>query len=285
MERKGVALVTGAGQGIGQAIALRLAADGFDVCVNDIASNSGNLNAVVEGIRKTGRASSAHIADVSIETEVKTMVDEVVAAHGSLNVMVANAGICPWATLAEKEWDRLMAVNLRGTFLCYKVAAAQMIAQGIGGRIIGACSSSGKRAANPFMGAYCASKFAVRGLTQAAALEFGPHKITVNAYAPGPVDTDMRTSFGVWSLFGAEFPSVKFLDSSNEAISGSALSEHMKSTIPLGRIGTTDDVANLVSFLASDQSGYITGERLRASSFFFFAEESSHLGQSVSPIV
>jgi len=251
MESKAVALVTGAAQGIGRAVALRLAADGFIVCVNDLPSNATKLSAVVDEIKAaTGPdRASAHLADVSVDEEVRTMVAEVVRLHGSLDVMVANAGIMPWVQLAEMsadEWDRLMAINVRGTFLCYKYAAVQMIAQGRGGRIIGACSTSGKRPAGPFMGAYCASKFAVRGLTQAAALEFGRHQITVNAYAPGPVETDMLRS----------------IDANSAENIGTAFSERLKATIPLGRVGTTTDIASLVSFIASKESGFITGQSL-----------------------
>ncbi|KAF7324538.1 hypothetical protein MKEN_00494700 [Mycena kentingensis (nom. inval.)] len=254
--RKGVAAVTGAAQGIGRAIALRLAEDGFDVCVNDIPSNAEKLDALVQDIGNVGRASSAYPADVSVEEDVQKMVAQVVETHGSLDVMVANAGICPWFTLADisvEEWDRLMAVNVRSMFLCYRHAAAQMVVQGNGGRLIGACSASGKRPANKFMGAYCASKFAVRGLTQAAALEFGPHKITVNAYAPGPVDTDM----------------LRFLEDSNTTSSGGSLTERMKATIPLGRVATTEDVANLVSFIASEKSSFITGQSLSVNGGIF----------------
>ncbi|KAF7369380.1 hypothetical protein MVEN_00266800 [Mycena venus] len=247
---KGTALVTGAAQGIGKAIALRLADDGFDVAVNDIPSNSDNLLKVVEEIKSKGRASSAHLADVSVEDEVKAMVTEVARVHNGLDVMVANAGVCTWAKLSEmsvEDWDRTMAINCRGTFLCYKYAGIQMTLQGRGGRIIGACSTSGKRAPSPFMAAYCASKFAVRGLTQAAALEFGPHGgITVNAYAPAPVDTEFLHA----------------LDASNAKSTGSApgaFIESAKNWGPLGRIGTTADVANLVSFIASKESQFITG--------------------------
>ncbi|KAJ7843066.1 hypothetical protein B0H14DRAFT_2779301 [Mycena olivaceomarginata] len=194
-ESKGVALVTGAAQGIGRGIALRLAADGFTVAVNDVSSNSANLDTLVAEITRFGRKSSAHVADVSEAEQVEAMVAAVVAEHGGLDVMVANAGIAgPWRTLlvelSADEWDKVMNVNARGTFLCYKYAGLQMIKQGRGGRIIGAASIAAKKAI-PAQGVYSASKFAVRGLTQAAAQEFGPHGVTVNAFAPGAVDTSM----------------------------------------------------------------------------------------------
>ncbi|KAJ7040939.1 acetoin reductase family protein [Mycena alexandri] len=256
------AIVTGAAQGIGKAIALRLADDGFDVAVNDIPTNADNLLAVVKEIEAKGRAGSAHLADVSVEDEVKAMVTEVVRVYGGLDVkMVANAGICKWSTLTDlsvDDFDRQMAINCRGTFLCYKYAGIQMVKQGReGSRIIGACSVAGKRAGSPFLGAYCASKFAVRGLTQAAALEFGGHGITVNAYAPGAIDTDM----------------LHYLDTSNAKSTGNApgtLTEGIKNIGALRTIGTPTDIANLVSFIASRESQFITGQSLSVNGGTFF---------------
>ncbi|KAF8181757.1 hypothetical protein K438DRAFT_1601530, partial [Mycena galopus ATCC 62051] len=184
-------------QGIGRAIALPLASDGFNLAVNDIVSNARNLTQVVDEIKAVGLVASSHIADVSMENEVHNMVEEVVRAHGGLDVMVANAGVCTWGAIFDttvEEWDRMMTVNARGTFLCYKYAALQMVSQGRGGRIIGASSVNGKKGSG-FTSAYSAAKFAVRGLTQAAAMEFGSHGITVNAYAPGIIETDMSSLF------------------------------------------------------------------------------------------
>jgi len=135
-----VALVTGAARGIGRAIALRLADDGFDVAVNDLP-NTPELSEVLEGIQSKGRRSLAVPADVSLESEVVRMIQDVVQELGSLDVMIANAGmmLCrPLLDTTVEEFDRLMAVNVRSVMLCYKYAAKQMIAQGHGGRIIGA---------------------------------------------------------------------------------------------------------------------------------------------------
>ncbi|KAJ7157999.1 short chain oxidoreductase [Mycena crocata] len=211
------ALVTGAAQGLGRAIALQLAEDGFDVAVNDVSGNSENLETLVDEIRKKGRGCSKCVADVSNEDQVVAMVELVVKEHGGLDVMVANAGVLGRQGLAFtevtlEEWDRVMNINARGIFLCYKYAGRQMIKQGRGGRIIGASSYAGKQS-TPGQAVYSASKFAVRGLTQAAAQEFGAHSITVNAYAPGIIETPM--------------------------------------SIP-------QDIANLVSFLASKGSQFIT---------------------------
>ncbi|KAJ7776318.1 NAD-binding protein [Mycena metata] len=237
-----VALVTGAAQGIGRAIARRLADDGLDVAVNDIASKSEELDTLVDEIRQKGRASSKCIADVSQEEEVKEMVEQVVKEHGGLDVMVANAGIAgtvvPFVDVSADEWDRVMEVNARGAFLCYKYAGIQMIKQGRGGRLIAASSVAGKQG-TPQLPAYSASKFAVRGLTQAAALEFGPHGITVNAYAPGAVDTPIRMALNSLAQ--------TFLFTSHQQRS------------PLKQIGVPEDIANLVSFLAKKESQFITG--------------------------
>ncbi|EED84954.1 predicted protein [Postia placenta Mad-698-R] len=176
-----VAIVTGAAQGIGLSIALRLADDGLDVAVNDTASKSEQLEDAVSRIRAKGRRAIAVLADVTQETQVEDMVSQVVEQLGSLD-MVANAGVLvvqPLMEASAEDWDRVMAVNVRGIMLCYKYAATQMVKQGRGGRIIGAAGFS----------AYCSSKFAVKGLTQT--LELAEHNITVNAYAPGLINTSM----------------------------------------------------------------------------------------------
>ncbi|KAJ7097569.1 acetoin reductase family protein [Mycena epipterygia] len=259
MTSKGIALVTGAGQGIGKLIALRLADDGFDVAVNDITSSAVSLNEVVENIQAKGRASSAHLADVSVEDQVKKMIEDVVTAHGGLDVMVANAGVAKYASILDTtvdEWDRIMRINGRGTFLCYKYAGMQMTSQGRGGKIIGASSVAGKKGAQG-LSAYCSSKFAVRGLTQAAAQEFGKYGITVNAYAPGAIDSEMLTSLAVGSTKDTGAPPKMWLDV-------------QKSMSPLGRLGTGTDVSNLVSFMASKDSQFITGQSLSANGGLYF---------------
>ncbi|CAF3266465.1 unnamed protein product [Rotaria sp. Silwood2] len=198
------ALVTGAARGIGRAIALRLARDGLNVAVNDIKASSSGLNKVQQEIEKMGRKSVAITADVSVDKAVETMMQSAAKELGSLDVgtsssrffhlffwliiqvIVANAGIVqvkPIVDITTEDWDKMFAVNMRGVFLCYKEAAKVMIAQGTGGKIIGACSTLGHRPA-PMLSHYCASKWGVRGLKQAAAMEWAKHKITVNAYCP-----------------------------------------------------------------------------------------------------
>ncbi|KAJ6551140.1 acetoin reductase family protein [Mycena capillaripes] len=276
-ERKRVALVTGAARGIGKAIALRLASDGFSVAVNDVPNNAATLSQVVQEIKDLDVEALACIADVSIEDEVRNMIDQVIAHFptGRLDVMVANAGIVKWNSLVDTtaaDWDTVMTVNACGTFLCYKYAAIQMIRQGCGGRIIGAASVCGKKGTCgcppglhayakvpglPSLGAYCASKFAIRGLTQAAAMELGAHGITVNAYAPGGIDTAM---LGV-------------LASGNAAVSGRTPEDYfqaLKARTPMGCIGEPSDVANVVSFLASKESQFITGQSISVNGGTYF---------------
>ncbi|KAI0261780.1 NAD-binding protein [Gloeopeniophorella convolvens] len=225
-----VALVTGAARGIGRAIALQLADDGLDVAVNDLRSTP-ELDEVVTLIEKKGRRSVALPGDVSSEAEVEKMIQNVVGMLGSVDVMVANAGIAVWGSLLQTtldDFDRMMAVNARGTMLCYKHAAKQMISQGRGGRIIGAASVLSKQGSN-LASMYSASKFAIRGLTQASALELGKYGITVNAYAPGGIDTTMQ-----YDSFAARYP--------------------------VSRLGTPEDIAGLVSYLASERSSFVTAQ-------------------------
>jgi len=244
-----VALVTGAGQGIGRAIALRLASDGLDVAVNDITSNAGALNELVKELRELGRRAIPLLADVSVEEEVKTMVEKTVEELGSLDVMIANAGIAHVSTVVEtsvEAWERVFAVNVRGTMLCYKYAAAQMIKQGRGGRIIGASSVMGKKGC-PMVSAYCSSKFAVRGLTQSLACELAQHKITVNAYAPGLILTAMTNN-----PRDLENGEGKHGDST-KALLGLP---------PSAPDAEPDVIASIVSYLVKPEAYFITGQAL-----------------------
>jgi meso-butanediol dehydrogenase/(S,S)-butanediol dehydrogenase/diacetyl reductase len=253
-------LVTGAARGIGKAIALRLAADGHDVAVNDIAANATELEPVVKEIQAAGRRSAAVAADVSDPEAVTRMVAGTVDALGSLDVMIANAGIAqvlPLLEVTPEDWDRMMAINARGIFLCYQAAAKQMIAQGDGGKIIGAASIVAHR---PFalLGHYSASKWAVRGLTQAAAMEWAKHGITVNAYCPGIVGTAM------WDLIDEK------LAESEGLRKGQAI-EKYSNLIHLGRVSVPEDVASYVSYLASPDSDYMTGQSVMIDGGIQFA--------------
>ncbi|KAF7369048.1 Acetoin reductase family protein [Mycena venus] len=221
--------------------------------------NADNLLAVVKEIKAKGRSSSSHLADVTVEEQVKAMITEVVQVHDGLDVVVANAGVAKWGNLVETsadEWDRIMTVNARGTFLCYKYAALQMVEQGRGGRIIGACSVVGKRGAGG-LSAYSASKFAVRGLTQAAALEYGKFGITVNAYAPSAIDSDM------WNEIDTD-------STKSTGREPGDLTDHVKRSGVLGKLGTSTDVANLVSFIVSKEAQFITGQSLSINGGMYF---------------
>ncbi|CAF1364082.1 unnamed protein product [Rotaria sordida] len=248
----GSALVTGAAQGIGRAIAFRLAKDGFYVAVNDIEKNSSKLDKVKQQIEDMGQKSVAIIADVSQDKQVQTMMKNTREKLGSLNVVVANAGICqvkPFIEISADDWDKIFATNMRGVFLCYREAAKIMIEQGKGGKIIGACSTAGYL---PFtmLSHYSATKWGVRGLTQAAAMELAKYDIKVNSYCPGIVETDM------WDM----------IDETVGKYQGKQkreLTDELKNTyVALNRTGQPEDVANLVSFLASKHSNYMTGQSI-----------------------
>jgi len=242
---KGVAVVTGAAQGIGKAIALRLADDGFDVAINDISLDAKltKLREVQAEIIEKGRQCGVFPGDVSNEEHVKHMVESVVHTLGGLDVMVANAGVCPTASVLDytvEQWDRAFAINTRGVFLCYQYAAKQMIKQGRGGRIIGCSSSLGKQAL-PMLSLYAATKSAIRGLTQGAALDLGKFGITVNSYAPGFVDTELTRE----TARQENMQDIVKMDVSRCAVDS---------------IGKPEDIAGFVSYLASKESRYMTGQ-------------------------
>jgi len=244
----GVAFVTGAAQGLGLSIALRLAEDGFDVAVNDIPSKTTQLQDVVSQIEGKGKRAMALPGDVAKDDDVKDMISRVVETLGGIDVMVANAGIALHKTFLEtstEEWDRIMSINLRGVMLCYKYAAIQMIKQGRGGRIIGASSQAGKKGSTN-LSAYSASKFAVRGLTQSAALELAEHKITVNAYAPGFIITALANHPDD-ALYGLK--------------PGGTIKKMFGLPLDSPEAGP-DTIASIVSYLAKPESYFITGQTI-----------------------
>jgi len=249
---KRTAIVTGSSRGIGKAIAIRLAEDGFDVCINDVSANKAGIDETVKEIEALGRSSYGHVADVSKLSEVEELVAAAVKNLGNLNVMIANAGIAQVKQILEcTEGDirRMFEVNVFGIFNCYSAAAKQMIKQGGGGKIIGAASIVSFK---PFalMSHYSASKFAVRGFTQAFAMEMAQHKITVNAYAPGIVGTAM------WDLIDEE------LGKMQGKPKGETIKKYTDDLILLGRTSVPEDVAKCVSYLGSPDSDYMTGQTL-----------------------
>jgi len=243
-----VAIITGSARGIGYSIALRLADDGVDVVINDLAANEAKINEVVEEIKKKGRRSIGIVADVSKEEDVIALVDKTVKVLGSLDVMIANAGIAPGSPLVDtpvEQLDALYNVNVRGTFLCYKHAAKQMIKQGKGGRIIGASSAAGKKGVSNLV-SYSMSKFAVRGLTQATSAELRKYGITVNAYAPGIIPT----------------PLILPLLDGQDAAKGD-IGDIIRSVYGLPTdtpIGTTEVIAGYVSYLVKPESYFTNGQ-------------------------
>ena len=244
-----VAIVTGGARGIGRAIALQLARDGARVTVTDV--NEAGAKAVEKEITGAGGAAISLGGDVTDETSVTSTVARTVERFGRLDIMVANAGIIqikPILELTLADWERTMAVNTTGVFLCFREAARQMVAHGGGGRLLATASIAAKRG-SPFQAHYQASKSAVVGLVRSAAWEFGAHGITVNCYCPGIVDTDM------WQL----------IDRERGRLLGrqpGELIKEMATLSPLGRVEVPEDVAPLVSFLASEESRFITGQAI-----------------------
>ncbi|KAF8198511.1 acetoin reductase family protein [Pholiota molesta] len=256
----GVALVTGASRGIGKAIALRLSEDGFDVALNDIPPQKAELDELRNEILKAGKKAFIWVGDVSVEGEVKRMIDEVVQELGSLDVMVANAGICitkPFLETTKEDFDRMFAVNVDGVFFCYKYAALQMTKQGKGGRIIGASSITGKQGYSN-LAAYGATKFAVRGLTQSVASELAKYGITVNAYAPGAVDTAMLTDLRA---------SIRQLSAGDQS-KDPTITESANVKLPTD--SSPHHIAALVSYLASKDAEMITGQSISINGGKFF---------------
>ena len=254
------AMVTGAARGIGRAIAVRLAEDGFAVTVADLGSAEEEALQVVTEIAGCGGTAHAAVADVSVQSEVEKAVAAHVDAYDGIDVMVANAGLAITAPLLEttsEQWGRIMDVNLAGVFHCYQSAARHMVAQGRGGRLIGAASVAAHRGGK-WQGAYSASKFAVRGLTQSVAQELAPHGITANVYSPGVVQTPMWEAIddSVTTRLGQP--------------AGTAL-QAMTQAIALRRLETPDDVAGVVSFLASPDAAYITGQSIVVDGGMWFS--------------
>ena len=198
--------------------------------------------------------------DVSDHDAVRRLVADTAEQLGSLDVMVANAGIVQTKALLDvtpEEYDRVHAINGRGIFLCYTEAARQMIKQGTGGKIIGASSIAGHKGF-ALLGVYCSSKFGVRALTQAAAQEWAPHGITVNAYCPGIVGTAM------WDYIDEK------LAEAGGLAKGEALAQFSQ-LITLGRVETPEDVASFVSYLAGPDSDYMTGQSVMIDGGVLFA--------------
>ena len=240
-------VVTGGSRGIGRAIALRFAAEGARVVVS---ANEQRAEDVAAEARAAGGEAVAVLADVVDKAQVQNLYEEAEKRFGGVDVSVQNAGVITIAKIedmTEDEWDRVMAVNTKGVFLCCQEAAARMRRRGRGGRIINTASGQARQGF-VYTPHYAASKFGVVGITQSLAKELAPDGVTVNAFCPGIIETEMwEYNDRVWgALLGDYAP-------------GQLMAEWVKN-IPLGRAGSGDDVAGLVAFLASDDAAYITGQ-------------------------
>ena len=233
-----VAIVTGAATGIGQAIATAFATEGAAVVV-DYVGKPGSADETLAKIQSLGGRAMAVAADVSDPAQVQSMVAQAVSSFGKLDILVNNAGIefkHPFVDFPLELWQKIMAVDLTGPFLCAQAAARQMIQQGTEGRIIN-ISSIHEDLPMPTNAPYCAAKGGLRMLMRTIAVELAPHKITVNNIGPGaiftPIDKDVE---------------------SDEKLNAQILAE-----IPLARWGRPEEVAQLAVFLASDAASYMTG--------------------------
>lgn len=228
------ALVTGAAKGIGRAIALRLAEDGFAVAIADI--DEAGATATAKELESAGEVFPVRVDVANIES-VRAMVERVLRRYQSIDVLVNNAGIggkaAPAAEYPEQEWRRVMAVNLDGVFYCTKAVLPSMLARG-SGRIINVASISGKEG-NPNMCAYSSSKAGVIGFTKALGKELARKGIYVNCVTPAVIETEILNQL------------------TEEAVN------YMVSKIPMGRVGKPDEVAALVSWLGSDECSFSTG--------------------------
>jgi glucose 1-dehydrogenase len=229
------ALITGGGSGIGRGIAIRFAEEGADVVAADL--NLQGAQETVDEARHMGRRALAIEADVTSRADCERIVRETVDAFGKLDIFVANAGIgrpAAFLDVTEEDWNAVVRTNLDGVFFSCQAAARQMVSQGHGGRIITMASVAAEQASG-FMASYHSSKAAVRMLTKVMAIELGEHRITVNALAPGVIETPLTVGLV-------------------DAIKASG-----REVAPLGRLGEPKDVADAALFLASNEADYVTG--------------------------
>jgi NAD(P)-dependent dehydrogenase (short-subunit alcohol dehydrogenase family) len=258
-----VAIVTGAGRqgGIGAAVALRLAQDGVHVVIGDICvpptdlphAGSGEweeLAALAGKIKSVGVQSLPVRVDVTDAASIQAMIAQTRETFGRLDILVNNAGTAigpaPVLHMAEEAWRRTLEINATGPFLCSKFALPLMIEGGQGGRIVNMASIAAEKP-RPYVSAYAASKAAVVALTRSLAQEVAEFGITVNAVLPGDVDTAMKR-------WGLQLESVVTSQPFDDVVTAAV------ARIPLGRLATPKDVAQLVAFLASDEASFITGQ-------------------------
>jgi acetoin reductase-like protein len=244
-----VAIVTGGGSGIGRGICLRYGQEGAKVVVADL--NAEAAASVAEEVRAAGGEASGIAVDVRKQDQVQAMVDHAVEAFGGVDILVNNAGvgkIIPFFETTEADWDLMFDVNCKGLLWASQAVAKQMIEQGRGGKIVNLASQAGRRG-EALVLAYCASKACVISMNQSIALALAPHKINVNAIAPGIVDTPF------WDEVDRQF--AKLLD-----MEIGEPKRTFTQSIPMGRIEQPEDVAGAAVFLASSDADYITQQCL-----------------------
>jgi NAD(P)-dependent dehydrogenase (short-subunit alcohol dehydrogenase family) len=257
MELKGtVAIVTGAARGIGRGIATCLAREGVNVVVADLGQNADIAKEMEETARQVkaqGVEASTVNVDVRDWDQVQGMVKAAIDRFGKVDILVNNAGVISVAGVVgmeESEWDRVLGVNLKGTFLCTKAVAPHMMERRTG-RMVNLSSQAGKRG-RAFISHYCASKFGVIGFTQSVAQELGPSNVTVNAVCPGEVDTHMFRNVLAPAIAAASGMTVE-----------EAWQDWIKTQVPLGRPQTAEDIGEAVVFLCRAEN--ITGEALNVT--------------------
>jgi len=272
-----VAIVTGAGgkRGIGRAIAKRLAVGGADIVVSDkynipprgedLTEDWKGLESVAEEIEALGRQCLPLTCDISDSKDVDRMVAETMSRFSRIDILVNNAGVDIYGgflDFSDELWNLHLAVNLTGTFYCSRAVARELVKMGEGGRIINIASMLGKVGMGNGQTAYCSSKFGVIGFTQSLALELAPYKILVNAVCPALMPTDIHSE---------DFKKEAERDGTNIQEVAARTHERIKAQVPLGRLGTPEDTANMVAFLTSKEADYITGQSINVNGGLFTA--------------
>ena len=275
-----VVLITGAGgmRGVGRATALKLAQQGADLALTDVHREPEDLppgeirlgwrglDSVAEEIQALGRRCFTSPCDLGQSEQIQQLVQQVIGHYGRIDILVNNARAIigrdkvPVTELVEDVWQHFLAINTTAVFLLTKLVGREMIRQGRGGRIINIASNASKQA-SARGAAYSTSKFAVLGLTQASALDLAPYSITVNAVCPGPINTD-RLSY--WERARAEEEGIPLEDFRARIVKDAG------QATPLGRIAEAEDVANMVSFLASEEAAFITGQAYNVNGGLLF---------------